>query len=388
MQALLKRMLKRLTSALDVRLKQLALATTTPQLKRPVGMASPQQYIAEVGHRKLGWRAWRRRLVFMASGQEKVKLNSLENVGKRGLWLYFGEGQIGDALMDLAPRSLLQAQGFHMDLLTDSHLVRLFQGDPWFAAVTEDVSVVAKVPYDFVIVLSHKRRSIQAKSKYFKELPWVSILEDFTGPNFDRASYATQRLSDLLALELNSTEFSGHARQKLKPQLASVGFEQETSQVRKAIALSIGGVDSLRTYTAWPQVMAELMRHGKNEFLLVGSDNGIADAHRIEQEFGSLARVHNYVGKCSIAQSHDLLAAVQVAVCTDGGLMHLAATTGTPMVGLFSAAIWPEWRLHARARVAFACSSTRDVNDVSAQEIVEKTLMLCKPSTVEQEKRS
>lgn len=383
MQAPLKRMFNKLASALDVRLKQLASATTTPQLTRPVGMASSQQYIAEAGHRKLGWRAWRRRLVFMASGQAKVKLDSLKNAGKRGLWLYFGEGQVGDALMDLAPRSLLNAQGFRMDLLTDPHLARLFQDDPWFARVTDDASVVAAVPYDFVMVLSHKRRSLQPKSKHFGKLPWVSILEDFTGPNFDRASYATQRLSDLLALELNPDEFFDHARQKLKPRLACVGFEQETSQIRGAVALSIGGVDPLRTYTAWPQVMAELIRHGKNEFLLVGSDNGIADAQRIEQEFGNLARVHNYVGKCSIAQSHDLLAAAQVAVCTDGGLMHLAATTRTPLLGLFSAAIRPEWRLHTRAGVTFVCSNTRDVNDVSAQEIVEKTLMLCKTSTTE-----
>lgn len=376
-QSLFKRMLKKLTAALDDHLKQLALATTTPQLKRPVSTASPQQYIAEAGYRKVGWRAWRRRLVFMASGQAKININSLENVGKRGLWLYAGEGQVGDALMDLAPRSLLQAQGFQIDLLTDPHLARLFQDDPWFASVTDDASVLAAVPYDFVIVLSHKRRSLQPKNQHFKNLPWVSILENFTGPNFDRSGYATQRLSDLLGLALSPAEFPEHARQKLKPRLAAADFEQETSRVGKAVALSIGGVDPLRTYSAWPQVMAALMRHGLNEFLLVGSDNGLADAQRIEQEFGASARIHNYVGKCSLAQSHDLLAAARVAICTDGGLMHLAATTATPVLGLFSVAIAPEWRLHPRPGIACVSSDSADVNDVSVQEIVEKTLWLC-----------
>ncbi|MFI5447900.1 glycosyltransferase family 9 protein [Polaromonas sp. UC242_47] len=370
-------MLKKLTSALDGRLKQLALATTTPQLTKPIGTASPQQYIAEAGYQKVGWRAWRRSLVFMASGQANVKINSLENAGKRGLWLYAGEGQVGDALMDLAPRSLLQGQGFHMDLLTDPHLARLFQDDPWFASVTDDASVLAAVPYDFVIVLSHKRRSLQPKSKHFKKLPWVSILENFTGPNFDRSGYATQRLADLLGLELSPTEFTEHARQKLKPRLAPAGFEQETAHLGKAVALSIGGVDPLRTYSAWPQVMSALMCHGIHEFLLIGSDNGLADAQRIEQELGASARIHNYVGKCSLAQSHDLLAAARVAVCTDGGLMHLAATTATPVLGLFSAAIQPEWRLHPRPGIAFVCSNSADVNDASVQEIVEKTLLLC-----------
>jgi ADP-heptose:LPS heptosyltransferase len=313
----------------------------------------------------------------MASGQEKFQIDSLGNVGKRGLWLYAGEGQVGDALMDLAPRSLLQAQGFHMDLLTDPHLARLFQDDPWFANVTDDAAVLAAVPYDFVMLLSHKRRSLQPKSKHFKNLPWVSILENFTGPNFDRSGYATQRLSDLLGLELSPAEFTEHARQKLKPRLAPAGFEQESAHLAKAVALSIGGVDPLRTYSAWPQVMAALMRHGLHEFLLVGSDNGIADAQRIEQAFGTSARIHNYVGKCSLAQSHDLLAAARVAVCTDGGLMHLAATTATPVLGLFSAAIDPEWRLHPRPGIACVRSNSADVNDASVQEIVEKTLLLC-----------
>lgn len=369
-------MLSKLLSALDGQLKRAAIATTTPLLKRPVGTASPQEYIAEVGYRKLGWRALRRRLVFMLSGQAKLKINSLENIGKRGLWLYFGEGQIGDALMDLAPRSLLHAQGFSMDLLTDQALASLFHGDPWFATVTGDVSMVAGLPYDFVIVLSHKRRSLQPKTRYFRGLPWVSVLENFTGPNFDRAGYATQRLADLLGLELSSAEFSQHACQKLKPCEASAGLEQQTSLLEQAIALTVGGVDPLRTYTRWPEVMKQLMRRGKNEFLLVGGDNGMAEAEQIEREFGDSARVHNYVGKCSLEQSHCLLAASRVAVCTDGGLMHLAATTQTPLVGLFSSAIQPQWRLPSRPATVTVCSDSVDVNDVSPKEIAEKTLLL------------
>lgn len=86
-------MLKKLTSALDGRLKQLALATTTPQLTKPIGTASPQQYIAEAGYQKVGWRAWRRSLVFMASGQANVKINSLENAGKEDCGSMLAKGK-------------------------------------------------------------------------------------------------------------------------------------------------------------------------------------------------------------------------------------------------------------------------------------------------------
>lgn len=370
-------MFKKFFSALDRQLKQAALATTTPQLRRSVSTASSQEYISETGYRKLGWRAFRRRLVFMMSGQAKLKINSLKDAGNRGLWLYFGEGQIGDALMDLAPRSLLHAQGFSMDLLTDKTIARLFDGDPWFTCVTDDVSAAAKVAYDFVIVLSHKRRSLQPKIRHFRGLPWVSILEDFTGPNFDRAAYATQRLSDLLELDLKPAEFARHARQKLKPSTASTGLAQDAAQLEQAVALSVGGVDPLRTYKHWPAVMAQLVRQGKTEFILIGSDNGRDDARRIELELGNSALVHNYVGKCSLAQSHYLLAAARIIVCVDGGLMHLAATTPTPLVGLFTSAIRPEWRLPpSRPFTLFACSSSADVNDISPAEIVERTLSL------------
>lgn len=358
--------------SLDIRLKQLALGTIIPQLKKPVGVVPAAEYMTEMGFKKLGWRALRRSLVFATSGQAKSKLDSLKMVGKRGLWLYFGEGQMGDALMDLAPRSLLKNQGFRMDLLTDKPIAHLFQEDPWFETVTDDVLSLAEVPYDFAIVLSNKRRSIHFKRKYFKKLPWVSILESFSGPDFHRAGYATQRLSDLLDLELTPTEFSCHASQKLRPHQASTDFKLQTSQVKNAIALCVGGVDPLRTFTDWEAVIAELMRCGKNEFLLIGSDNGVSEAQRITQKFGDAALIHDCVGKCTIAQSHDLLAAARVVVCADGGLMHLAATTATPLIALFSSTIRPEWRLPSRATATAVCSSSPNVNDISPQEIVKK----------------
>jgi ADP-heptose:LPS heptosyltransferase len=123
-------------------------------------------------------------------------------------------------------------------------------------------------------------------------------------------------------------------------------------------------------------VMARLVRHGKNEFVLIGSDNGLAEARRIELELGDSALVHNYVGRCSLEQSHYLLAAARVIICVDGGLMHLAATTPVPMVSLFSSTIRPEWRLPSRPSTLFACSASADVNDISPHEIAEKALSL------------
>lgn len=371
-------------SLLDRYLKHVALETITPQLTKPVGVVPAEDYMTEMGYQRLGWRALRRRLIFAGSGQAKNQLNSLAPVGKRGLWLYFGEGQMGDALMDLAPRSLLKDEGFRMDLLTDKFIAHVFQNDPWFENVTDDASSLTEVPYDFAIVLSNKRRSLQHKRKYFRNLPWVSLLESFSGPDYHRAGYVTQRLSDLLSLDLTPAEFSRHACQKLKTQMTSDDFQSQTSEIKNAIALCLGGVDPLRTYTGWSSVISELIQRGNHEFLLVGSGNGLAEAQRLQKQFRNSVRLHDYVGKCSIAQSHDLLAAAKGVICADGGLMHLAATTSTPMVGLFSSSIRPEWRLPSRPTVAFACASSADVNDIAPHEIAEKTCYVTDQLTIDQ----
>ena len=58
------------------------------------------------------------------------------------------------------------------------------------------------------------------------------------------------------------------------------------ADVKNAIALCLGGVDPLRTFTGWVPVIHELVQHGKNEFLLIGSDNGLFAAQQIKEQFG------------------------------------------------------------------------------------------------------
>ena len=353
---------------------QQALLTSTPQLKLPVGAVTAEEYLCEMGFKRLGWRALRRDFIFAISGQKKFEIKTLAPIGKRGLWLYFGEGQIGDALMDLAPRSLLKDHRFRIDLLTDKNISQLFKDDPWFETVTDDISMLSDVNYDFAIVLSNKRRSIKIKRKYFNKLPWVSILESFSGPDFHRAGYATQRLSDLLDVKLNSKDFTRHSNQKLIQKNKFISFENQTQQKKSTIALCIGGVDPLRTFTRWIALISVLINFSEFEFLLIGSSNGINEANLIIQNFEKIISIKNFVGKCSILQSHDLFSYADIAICPDGGLMHLCATTTTPMIALFGCSISPEWRLPIRSGVTFISSLTEDINDISLELISNKII--------------
>jgi len=355
-------------------LTRLTLETIVPQIRKPTGVDPPEEFMLEMGVKKLGRRALQRRLIYTVSGQSAWKIDSLKDAGKRGLLLYFGEGQLGDALMDLAPRSLLQLNGYRIDLLTDKFLVEVFENDPWFESISDDPQSLALTAYDFAIVLSNKRRSIQTKKKYFKNLPWVSIHENFTGPNFDRSGFATQRLADLLDLNLSHSEFSHHANQKLRTRMVESSFDISAMKISDAITLCIGGVDPLRTYRGWASVIFELLRYGIRKYVLVGSSNGAAVAEAIMRDFKSKAVIHDFVGKCTVAQTHDLIAASRTVISTDGGLLHLAATTSTPIVALFSSNIQPQWRLKMQPISTFLCSPSLDVNAIAPCKIVDRVI--------------
>lgn len=362
--------------ALDRFLMSHAIDATRQPLSKPVAGVSVQDYLTEMGFRRLGWRAVRREIIFLASGQAAYKQSVIKKSWARGLWLYFGEGQFGDALMDLAPRSLLREQGIRMDLLTEKHLSELFQGDPWFDTVTSDPREVNGRYYDFAVVLSNKRRALQIKRKFFKRLPWVSVLESFSGPDFHRAGYATQRFADLLKLDLTSSDFIFHSSQKLK--LPAVNNEPETRDTKTSsmIAICIGGVDPRRTYKTWDAVIEILLQNGWKNFMLIGGENGIEDARRLVTKYSYAAHFFDHVGKTSITRSHELLSSASMVVCSDGGLMHLAAATGVPMVALFSSPIHPEWRLPARKSILAISSKSLDVNDISPVSIASTILLL------------
>lgn len=362
--------------ALDRFLMSHAIEATRQPLSKPVAGVLVQDYLDEMGFRRLGWRAIRREIIFHASRQAAYKQSDIKKSWARGLWIYFGEGQIGDALMDLAPRSLLRERGIRMDLLTEKHLSELFQGDPWFDSVTSDPRELKDSHYDFAVVLSNKRRSLQIKRKFFKSLPWVSVLEFFSGPDFNRAGYATQRFADLLKIELTSSDFIFHSSQKLK--LPAIDDEPiiNDSKSSSMIAFCIGGVDPRRTYKTWDVVIEILLQNGWKNFMLIGGGNGIEDARRLVTKYSYAAHFIDHVGKTSITRSHALLASVNMVVCSDGGLMHLAAATRVPMVALFSSPIHPEWRLPSRKSILAISSKSLDVNDISPLSIASTIMLL------------
>jgi hypothetical protein len=361
---------------LDPKLREWALASATQPLSRPVPGESAVHYLGEVGFRKPGRRlAWRRCMLAL-SGQERFRLAKFPDGANRLLWIYFGENQIGDALMDLAPRSLLAELGLAVDLFTTPGIAALFEGDPWFRRVGSREAQFDPTGYDCAIVLSNKDRPLRPKRQGFARLPWVSMHEFFTGPNFHRGLFAAQRLADLAGAALSAEGLQRHGLQKLRPLISADRMDDAATP---RITLVAGGAHADRTYERWEAVIRELVAAGETRVALAGSANGQAQAAGLVRALSGVAQVDDFTARMTLPQVRALLDASQVVACPDGGLMHLALTTRAAVVPLFSAQIAPEWRLPTPTAYTALRSPTRRISDIAPHEVAAMILRSLRP---------
>jgi ADP-heptose:LPS heptosyltransferase len=356
-----------------------AFASISPAISEPIN-TNKRTYLLEKGIRKLGWRAIRRLFAYNISGQKKYfQHNANAQLSTRCLWLYYDVPQIGDALMDLAPRSLIHGLGIKIDLYTHTHIAELFTNDQWINTIQTDPSKINKENYDFVIVSSFKWRSIKHKLRYARKLPWISIFEKFSGPEINRALYSTKKLAETFGVTLNRKAIEQHSHQKLL-------YKHESSNIQQlpnSVTLAIGGADPTRTYENWQDVVIGLKKLGVKSITLVGSENGVAYTERIcaLQENGF--QIFNYVGKTSLRKCKQLMQSTSAIIAADGGLMHLAITCNKPVVSLFNNAIKPIWRLPDCLLAYSIQSNTKDINNISSNEIintVQKAFLNCTTS--------
>lgn len=360
-------------NGLDSTLRNWAMMAATQPLSRPVPGETASQYLDNVGYRKPGRRtAWRSCLLRL-SGQRSFQRDRFPPGVMRLLWIYFGEDGIGDALMDLAARSLLSEFGFEVDLYTSASFATLFKGDPWFRRVGSDAADFQGSLYDCAIVLSNKARPLAPKQQSFPTLQWVSLHGFFTGPNFHRGLFVAQRLADLAGIKLCEAELLRHGRQKLIP-LPHVTMVER--KLQRLITIAVGGAHQDRTYTRWHEVLCRLIAKGYKRFALVGSANGNGQAASLTQSLSGAAQIIDFTGRLTLAQTRAILDASSVVACPDGGLMHLALTTAASIVPLFSAEIAPEWRLPYRNTETALSSATDQVSDIAPDKVADMISLL------------
>ena len=362
-------MASRWSTVLASPLRTLADACVFQPLSAPVP-ADDAAFAARKGMLRLAVRTARRAWLLRLSGQTRWLTAELDPGWRRLLWIHEGMPQIGDALMDLAPRSLLVERGIHVDLFAAPHIAALFEHDAWFTRSLSQPCEVGAQDYDAAIVMSHDRKSLAIKRARLPALPWVSIQGFYGGPDFHRGRFSAQRIADLLRITLSPDALAWHARQKLCLK-HDTGTAPDAPRVDNAIAFAMGGVHAERTYHRWPELVKALAARGIRRFILVGARNGRESADRLIACAGADVEVLDRVGRTSLSEAQRLFDGSAAVVCPDGGLMHLALTTSAPVVAMFSSAIQPDWRLPAPFVGAALQSPTTEVDGISPEVVAD-----------------
>lgn len=276
---------------------------------------------------KLKWviKYLKRRLYMKLLGQAKKELSNIPASSKHILWLNLSAPSLGDSLMDLSARQMLK--DFNVDLLTDPKNIGLYQPDPFFHNVYDDVDQVPS-HYDLIILDAYSPRILKIKAMKFPDIPFVGMWGFLNGFEVHRTLYSFYRMQFLL-------NGKGHIP-KLRPVVGTPAFfDAGLDAKKKKVAIVVGAEWHFRRYGSWLEVIAGVIQeYGEEfEFILLGSYNGFAEAKSITLAY---PQVNDFVGKCSLSQTASLIQQSNLIIAADGGLWHISCALDKPSVVLFA----------------------------------------------------
>ena len=109
------------------------------------------------------------------------------------------------------------------------------------------------------------------------------------------------------------------------------------------------------------------------EVVLLGSDNGLESARELCVASPGNVRIRSLVGRLTFLQSREVVARAALFVGADGGLMHVAHSTATPSVSLFSDREPPYLRLTEACR-SIGLQGSGDVDTIAPGLILNAAL--------------
>lgn len=338
---------------------------TTQPLSRPVA-GMQDAYVQTEGLRKLGWRVVRRKLYLLFNQQFKSYREHIDPQWRRGLWIYLRTAQIGDSLMDLSARSFFSKKNCTIDLWTSDQLANLYSEDDWFHTVTSNGDDVINQSYDFVVVQSMHHSAVNLKIKHFKPLPWICMQGYYDVPDFDRAPWGAQRLSDLYG-DSDASATKWHGQQKLATRHL-VDVKQKWR-----VTIVLGGMDPVRTFEKWHQVVSELVSSMGLELTLVGTGKAAQSQSNLIQAMGFGSAVNNLVDQIDLQKLIRVISESKLLLVADGGAMHMGVALEVPqMVTLFIKGIPPFLRIPEAYRALSITSQTGLINDISTKDVLLK----------------
>ncbi len=347
--------------------RRYAAATWTPPFRHELP-SSAEAYVESVSDFKIAWRRLKRDVNFLLHGQRKLQVDRIDvKAHRKILWIHHGTPQVGDSLTDLAARELLRGAVDRVDLLTDKHLVPLYQSDEIFQQAASNPDELPR-DYDLVLLHSASSRSVRDKFKHFREVQFAHVYGVYTGPELNRTLFGYFRLAELLGLSLSTQAIDKMACPSMhcSPQEAAniAGLNLPPG----ALALCIGGVRDWCTYMQWPEFIGALRARGVScPIVLLGSSNGLDMRDQILRVNGPEGIIDR-VSQHSLGEVHEIMRRSALVVCADGGLLHVAHTARVPVVTLFAGISEPRFRLTAANRTRWLYGA-KWVNDVSHADL-------------------
>ncbi|MFM0209810.1 glycosyltransferase family 9 protein [Paraburkholderia sediminicola] len=332
----------------------------------------PDVFLRKTSRAKIVKKYLHKHLLLKWHGQTRLQLSNASGV-KRLLWIYTGKRNFGDATMDLSGRALLKDTGVEIDLFTLPNLHKLFEEDNIFQNVFSDLKDLSERRYDAILMSEYNLPSIKLKTKYFNKLPYACLFQYFYGPDRNQTTFSHAAVNHVFSLGYSDAEVVSIS----KPYLAANAHTQDSVRPflpdDRFLAIAVGGIDANRTYRQWGALLELIDRSDDQnmpkQVVLLGSDNGLAMAEELLNRTFSKLKITSCVGKLTLLQSREMAAKASLFLGADGGLMHVAHSTPTPSVSLFSDCEPPYLRLTGKCH-SIGIQSHGDVDEITPADVM------------------
>jgi len=329
--------------------------------------ASVDDFFKRVSFLKRFKRFFGRYLYTEIALRNSQKLEKITPQHQKILWVQWVDSYLGDSLMDLSSRILLQDRD--IDLLTKENTAKIYQKDSIFDNIFNSPVNCMSRKYDLIIIDSYRQRSLRMITKYFATLPHVTLFGYYNVDDFNRLYFSFYRINQLLDYSFDSARIKKTAKPTLTITKSDELIVDSLNLPKEFITIAIGGASSQRTFLKWNELVSGLLsKKLVKNIALIGLADAQKDADYISGMYPN--NIINVVGKCSFKQSARVIQKSQALICADGGLLHAANAVNTPIVGLFYY-IDPLVRL-LDSNPSFGLVDKENINNISIEDIIEK----------------
>ena len=297
---------------------------------------------------------------------------------ERILWIFSGKNHlsyrsIGDSIMDLSGRALLINKGWKVDLYTFNNLADLFAHDDFFENIYTDINDVDVSKYDHILFTLYTPRAIRLKLRFFRSLRFSSLWKYLQiNGQYNQITYSYAAINELFSVGLSDSEIENIAKPYLVTGNSIDLLVKKFKPSEPYGVIAVGGMDKDRTYENWLDFFKLIDRDESKikTWVLVGSSNGLSYAKTVMSHSFEKLNIISFVNELPILQVASLIKQSSLFIGSDGGLMHVAHSTNTPTVTLFTTNVDPRYRV-TKACNSLTIQSRRGVSLIPAKDIFD-----------------